>query len=249
MKHMIDGNCGLIVSRINRQISTGYEFITENISDFHVLDNLNDATYLFPLYLYEEVDFLGTIKMEKNPNIKSDILKCLKTKYNKPITPEQVLSYIYSVLHSPAYRVKYADFLKTDYPRIQFTDNIKVFEEMASLGWELMQTHMQKNRDLSKKYPGLGEYAIKGSNVVDKVTYNDTLKRLYINNIQYFGDITEEVSNFYIGGYQVLHKYLKGRKSRTLTLGEINNVEHIAKILMFTIDQMQKIDELTVEWI
>jgi len=50
------------------------------------------------------------------------------------------------------------------------------------------------------------------------------------------------VWEFQIGGYQVLDKYLKSRKGRTLTLDEINHVAAIAESLAFTIDQMAKID-------
>jgi len=57
------------------------------------------------------------------------------------------------------------------------------------------------------------------------------------------------IFNFYIGGYQVLDKYLKDRKSRTLTLDEIENVENIIKIISFTISQIIKINEITKEWI
>lgn len=39
-----------------------------------------------------------------------------------------------------------------------------------------------------------------------------------------------EVWKFRIGGYQVLEKYLKDRKGRTLTLDEINNVENVANV-------------------
>ena len=53
----------------------------------------------------------------------------------------------------------------------------------------------------------------------------------------------EAVWNFHIGGYQVLDKYLKSRKGRTLTLDEINHVGAIADSLAFTIEQMEKIDK------
>jgi hypothetical protein len=41
----------------------------------------------------------------------------------------------------------------------------------------------------------------------------------------------------------VIEKYLKSRKGRTLTLGEINNITNVANVLAFTIEQMRKIDE------
>jgi hypothetical protein len=49
--------------------------------------------------------------------------------------------------------------------------------------------------------------------------------------------------DFHIGGYQVLDKYLKSRKGRTLSLDEMNHVADIAGSLAFTIEQMAKIDE------
>ena len=50
------------------------------------------------------------------------------------------------------------------------------------------------------------------------------------------------VWEFHIGGYQVLDKYLKSRKGRTLTLDEIGHVARVADSLAFTIDQMAAID-------
>ncbi len=49
--------------------------------------------------------------------------------------------------------------------------------------------------------------------------------------------------DFRIGGYQVLDKYLKSRKGRTLSLDEINHIAAVADSLAFTIDQMARIDE------
>ena len=49
---------------------------------------------------------------------------------------------------------------------------------------------------------------------------------------------------FHIGGYQVLDKYLKSRKGRTLTLDEVDHVSAIADSLAFTLAQMARIDEV-----
>jgi hypothetical protein len=55
--------------------------------------------------------------------------------------------------------------------------------------------------------------------------------------------VPQAVWDFYIGGYQVLDKYLKSRKGRMLSLDEINHVSAIADSLAFTIEQMVKIDK------
>jgi hypothetical protein len=56
--------------------------------------------------------------------------------------------------------------------------------------------------------------------------------------------VPQQVWNFHVGGYQVIDKYLKSRKGRTLSLDEINHVARIADALSFTIGQMERIDAL-----
>lgn len=75
------------------------------------------------------------------------------------------------------------------------------------------------------------------------------MEKLYINKTQYFNNIPQGVYDFYIGGYQVLEKYLKDRKERALGLLEVENIKSITGALAFTIDQMKKIDSLTKNWI
>ncbi len=66
--------------------------------------------------------------------------------------------------------------------------------------------------------------------------------RISINKTQSFAPAPEAVWTFHIGGYQVIDKYLKSRKGRTLSLDEINHVARIADTPAFTIEQMKKID-------
>jgi len=50
------------------------------------------------------------------------------------------------------------------------------------------------------------------------------------------------VWNFQIGGYQVLEKYLKSRKGRTLTLDEVSQIERIAAAIEATLASMAAIE-------
>jgi len=68
------------------------------------------------------------INWDKLPSCLSTLkpLKSSTTKEN--IQPEEaVFYYIYAVLYSNIYRKKYREFLKTDFPRIPFTNNQKLF--------------------------------------------------------------------------------------------------------------------------
>jgi hypothetical protein len=55
--------------------------------------------------------------------------------------------------------------------------------------------------------------------------------------------VPQAVWEFHIGGYQVLDKYLKSRKTQELSLDEINHFGAVADSLAFTIEQMAKIDK------
>jgi hypothetical protein len=47
------------------------------------------------------------------------------------------------VLHAPAYRARYAEFLRIDFPRIPFPENAEDFETLSKLGWALIQAHLR----------------------------------------------------------------------------------------------------------
>ncbi|MEZ4812833.1 MAG: type ISP restriction/modification enzyme [Caldisericia bacterium] len=53
-----------------------------------------------------------------------------------------MLHYIYSVLHSPTYRTRYAPFLKMDFPRIPFASNLELFRSLTILGKKLTGLHL-----------------------------------------------------------------------------------------------------------
>lgn len=92
-----------------------------------------------------------------------------------------------------------------------------------------------------------GEFIGNGNNVVERPIYlmDKKIGKLYINKTQCFTNIPQAVYNFYIGGYQVLDKYLKDRKGRAIGLLEVENIKRTAGALAFTINQMKKIDTLT----
>ena len=57
-----------------------------------------------------------------------------------------------------------------------------------------------------------------------------------------FHGVPEEVWDFQVGGYQVCHKWLKDRKGRTLSEGDIAHYQRIVAALSGTIGGMAAID-------
>ena len=205
----------------------------------------------FPLYLYppsegreksksrlsfEETDPFQD--KERIENLSPEFRAFIDAKYKHQYSPEEILGYIYAVLHSPTYRQKYLDFLKIDFPYIPFVNQRKTFEALSTLGWALIQAHLLKTIPDT-----LTVDVTAGHFEAENPRYDPQQERLHINKTQYFSPVPADVWAFHIGGYQVLDKYLKARKGRMLALDEIENVQKVVNVLRFTIDQMQRIDE------
>ena len=72
--------------------------------------------------------------------------------------------------------------------------------------------------------------------------------RVYINETQYFEGIEPGVWEFQIGGYQVLHKWLKDRKGRKLSFDDLFHYQKIVVALKETMRLMEEIDGLIPAW-
>ncbi|HUY15082.1 MAG TPA: type ISP restriction/modification enzyme [Terriglobia bacterium] len=79
--------------------------------------------------------------------------------------PEDVFNYIYAVFHSPTYRRRYAEFLKSDFPRVPLTSDVNLFRSLCGLGAELVALHLLESPTLQKP---MARFPVKGSNQVDK---------------------------------------------------------------------------------
>ena len=264
MKYFINvENIGITLCR---QFKTGDNY-------YHVLanDTITESSYVsnrtseigttMPLWLYHDD---GT----KTPNFDLALLKELLSEMGPYCyTPERsdrktppddfwvtatdVLDYIYGVLHSPKYRQKYKEFLKTDFPRIPKPQSDTQFAHFAILGRELRELHLMQHPCLNTIDT---TYPISGTNQVTKPTFTSShsehvsestknVGKVHINESQYFGNLPEVAWNFYIGGYQPAQKWLKDRKGRELTNDDILHYQKIIKVLVETDRIMQEIDK------
>lgn len=250
-RHLLQPNIAVAVSQQSGVIGAPeFEAViaTDKPMDYNCFRR--GGEFIFPLYLYPSADDSDTSTLlhqmtddelrpkERIPNLAPDFRRWIDERYARTYTPEQILGYIYAVLHAPTYRSSYADFLRTDFPRIPFPEEASDFEALSRLGWELVETHLMR----SVPSRGLGSPMEQGSNLVEQVRWSDAEQKLWINPKQGFANVPRRAWEFTIGGYHVLDKYLKSRKGRTLSLEEIEQVERIANVLDFTANQMASID-------
>lgn len=205
-----------------------------------------DITYNLPLYLYPEEGTLDqTIHVNFDPKLYAQIRN--SAGLNGPLpTPDgtdtfrkatgdarpdevKVFDYIYGVLHSPAYRARYAEFLKTAFPRVPFPASPQSFNAISEQGEALRRLHLMEPAAIGHTpYPFHGD----GDGVVDKPRHEKG--QVWINADQYFDDVPAIAWDFHIGGYQPAQKWLKDRKGRALTYDDIRHYQRIIKILAET---------------
>jgi len=214
---------------------------------------------LFPLYLYPDSSNQQNAfetALERVPNLNMEIVDAIAKNIDlqfvnekeadcsvpsNEFAPIDLLDYIYAVLHSPAYREKYKEFLKIDFPRVPYPKDQKTFWQLVELGGQIRELHLLES-ELTEKYKT--KYPIDGDNVVGKPKF--AKGKVFINETQCFENVPEVAWNFYIGGYQPAQKWLKDRKERTLTYEDIFHYQKIIVALTETDRIMKEIDIIEI---
>ena len=268
MRHLLRrANFGLICSRI-QPIEGTWSFcgITREVAGVRAFANgARGISTVFPLYIYPpDEDPLGLSSAQRTPNLAPEFVDALGQMTGLTFTPdgmgdlktafgpEDVFHYIYAVLHSPEYRRRYADFLKSDFPRIPLPGACDLFAELVGLGKYLTSLHLMEAEGKDKP-----AYPVSDGNKVESVQYTQPASgipgRVWINKTQYFEGVAPETWEFTIGGYQPAKKWLedrkprKGRKGHILSFDDIVWYQRICAALAATPRAMERIDEVIAE--
>jgi type ISP restriction-modification system protein len=285
-------NLAIVAFRAIRRLPWQHVFVTNQPATKEYLSGL-DNSYIFPLYLYPASEEkrrgqsgLGVETLHwpagenrRRPNINPQFISDLERRIDLQFAlngrgdlsttfgPEDVFDYIYAIFHSPTYRTRYAEFLKSDFPRVPLTSDVNLFRSLCALGAELVGLHLLESPKLAKPIAG---FPIKGPNLLDKgfpkyvapgehePGKEKLLKegRVYINKgepqskigAQFFEGVPSEVWNFHIGGYQVCQKWLKDRRGRMLTYDDLEHYCKVVTALSETIRLMREIDAAIASW-
>lgn len=264
-----------------RQVS-GKKFSHSLASDTIVESRVNKSSvgicYVFPLYIYgfpqkqdkfynrhvmrqcQDFQESRSFQSSRYPNINPEIFNLLVEKggLDPAAAPEQIFCYIYAVMFSNIYRETYADSLAIDFPRIPFTTDYELFNQVSGLGKRLVDIHLLKSPELEDTFSTFdvtGENRVKKSKIrfftppgILKPGQLPGLKgNFYINETQYFSNIPSELWNYRLCGYPVLYKWLKSRNGSNLAAEDISHFITIARALQLTIRYQHEIDQLYKE--
>ena len=276
MPHMLAGeNVALMACR--QSIGNGWKHLlaTRLIADDSMVSNrTRERGYLFPIYLYPGVGSADTSLFNRwaggrdgrTPNLDSGFVEQIaaatelrflsdaRGDLRETFGPEDVLAWIYAVLHSPRYRDRYEAHLKLDFPRVPLPGSAELFRKLAAAGHELLALHLLESPKLGKsitRYAGPRNPEVRRVGWSGGTVWLDAGKtnarkghRATKPGKTGFKGVPEGVWDFQIGGYQVCHKWLKDRKGRTLSDEGIDHYQTIVVALNETIRIMAEIDEV-----
>lgn len=169
----------------------------------------------------------------------------------KTYGPRDLFDYIYAVLHSPGYRARYVEFLKSDFPRIPTPKDRATFADLVALGRQMVALHLLRPDEA----PVLGSPCIRfagtGEARVEKGFPKFENGKVMINGSRWFEDVPKATWEFHVGGYQVCEKWLKDRagkggkkpsSGRVLTDEDILHYRRVVVALTETRRLMAEID-------
>jgi predicted helicase len=243
MSQMFSQNIALITVRRNESNRPfDHVFCTRLPAVLHSV-SAKEANFFFPFFCYNlEITTSKAGTQEKFFTSPEPESNC-KVKI-APYGDVSNFHYIYAVLFSSSYRARYADQLRTDFPRLPSTGNLELFGTLAQLGGELTALHLLESPKLVHPISTLI-----GSRhpEVEKISWSHGT--VWVNKAQTTGfqGVREDVWNFHIGGYQVCEKWLKDRKGRTLSKDDIAHYQKIVVALSDTIRLMAEIDRVIDE--
>jgi len=241
MQNLARGRPGLVAMRQTKEA-----FGVFAVSGFcgHKVLASYDRSYVFPVFLLDGLQIQSFVDQREARQFPL-----------RDVEPEQaaldLFNYSYAILHSPAYRHRYNEFLKIDFPRLPMTDNLKLFQALASLGGTLVALHLMESPALDNI---ITTYIGPKNPEVERIGWSDGTVWLDVAATKKtqpatpgtigFRGVTEAVWNFHIGGYQVCEKWLKDRKGRTLSKDDIAHYQKIVVALSESIRLMKEIDEV-----
>ena len=196
---------------------------TSLMPDLHHFRGSFGGAHVIPLWR----DAVATL-----PNVTDGVLSLLTEAYGKPITAEALFTYCYAILATPRYVETFWDELTIPGPRIPVTKEPKKFEQVSSLGCQLIWLHTYGERFVpsSKKWGKVPQGTARckvgtptdAKDYPNEYSYDYAAQELHLGN-GVFDHVRPEVWEFSVSGFEVSKSWLsyrmlerKGKKSSPL---------------------------------
>lgn len=241
MRHlMVPGALALSTSRAVEIDRFEHVFCSRLPMGHHTV-TAKEVNHVFPLFLAPEEP--GGARV---PNLAPAFVEALARSLGvepEGVKAEGVFGYIYAVLYSPRYRERYAGCLGSDFPRVPLPSR-GAFEALSALGGELVGHHLLEASCAEGLLPA---WVGRGAAEVERVAFDDGTVWLDRKRTRGFRGVAEEVWGFRVGGYRVCERWLRDRRGRRLTRGEVERYRRIVGAVRETLRLVSEIAKIIDE--
>lgn len=205
---------------------------------------------IFPLYLYDQAAGQAARRSNLDGSFVSALGAAVGMDWSEEpagdrwpcFGPSDVLDFCYALFHSPTYRQRYADQLRSDFPRVFLPATGALFADLVRCGRRLSDAHLLRSTAREPVRPrcfpvGDADWTIAAGHP----RYDG--QRVLLNPRCGFASVSAEVWEFQAGGHQVCRKWLKDRRGRRLSATERGVYQQILGAIALTQHTMKRIDD------
>jgi predicted helicase len=257
MRHLLDGrNLAIVTIGQNESRTFNHAFVSRFPPEIKFATHYG-ASVVCPLYSNTNLEddvFAENISREPNFGDAAEPLMDLANGYVEPEENSEiaVFHYIYSILYSPIYRTRYSEQFLTEFPRIPKPLEIGLFKSLVNLGSQLTSLHLMDLENVPQLFRPVTRFVGTGDARVAKSFPKYENGKVMINDQCHFEEVTPDVWEFHVGGYQVCRKWLKDRAGkggknphpgRVLSDEDIMHYRRITVAIKETIRLMAEVDK------
>jgi len=254
MKHMladptspVGENISVVFAKTSRSFFP--PFVSTNIIAHRLFSAMCEITYIAPLYKLTEV--MGVEKWEANFN--GETFNRLTQFLQSPPSPIETFDYVYGILHDPVYIERFDEYLSRDFPRVPiinvplnsndsgFHVSEAMFHAYVTAGERLRKLHLMR---IKISAPLEIEPSTTDNLEISATKYDDGI--LHINPYKRITGIPENVWDYRIGGYQVLDKWFKSHKGKTMSIDDFDHIANVVGLLEETIKVRESLRSLHI---
>ena len=255
-RHILAGDNIAIVAR-RQMLPTqpcNYFWITDGLTlDGVIRSDNRGSESVFPVYLYE-VNGEGVTHRRTNfgePWV-AEVRRALgatwtgdgKGNLRESFGPGDLAYYCYALFFSPTYRERYAEVLRTDFPRVFLPRDSGLFCTLREFGVKLADSHLLRSSDDSPF--DVCDFRGADSDGCWSVARGFPKYRegcVFVSDHCRFDGVPGQIWSFHAGGHQVCRKWLKDRRGRMLTSADATVYRQIVASLAETLRCTREIDE------
>jgi len=214
MRHLVSIENNLALVFVRQSTSTDdydHALVVDALASDRVFYSRRGAPFVAPLWRID-VASLDASSQTPVPNFRTDWMDRLATRLGMRPHAEDLLGYVYAILHAPPYRRRYLSELQRDFPRIPWPSSRASFERLAEQGKHLIELH------LGDSAQGTAVELVGEPNrlVIERGFPKLNGGVVQLNRSSGFRIPSVDTWMFQVGSYRVIERWLKARQGRKL---------------------------------